>query len=391
MGIVREAALFAAVLPGLLAAADIDQNLKDVFAKAKGERVAVVGLGDSNQRFGGHGWTMYMAAALSGRFGCWGSGVAWASPEAGHDAFSGWCVPPGATTRVSWRNGQLNLPAHHPLGLDGPLRFTYSYGTFKEGAGSFMPSIRVDQPPWTVLASSPELKTANGAFGVERAVVELPARPGRGAPLMFSAAPVSVDIVGPFRGECMQVENLGKTSGIAYSTLYAVGGKSLRYMLKTIRDDWGEAKVAEFLREVRAPLTGSKTCVVMISSGLNDRNEPPPGDSPAAFRDRLRCLVDTLEKAWLRAGGAKETIFFAFMPSHPVAVPDDPKLVAYREEACRLARSLPNASCILLPELVPQAEMAAKKYYDQGVASSPHLSPAGYAALSEAVAAAIAK
>ncbi len=395
------------------AADAVDQKLKDVFAKAKSERVAVVGIGDSNQRFGGHGWSKYMAAALSESFGCWGSGAVWANrakedaakygdapEELAKNAFSYWYLPAGETARVSWRNGQLSIPAEHPMDLKGPLRFSYRYGSFKEGEGSFMPSIRVDQLPWTILASSPSVKTASGSFEAKCASVELPADPARTQQLMFSAAPVSSDIKGPFCGECMQVENLDKRSGIAYSTLYARGGQSLFNMLSTLREEFGEARAAEFFKEVRAPLTGSKTCIVMISSALNDRNSKSPsigpkggfpGDSPEAFADNLRGIVDALEKDWILAGGSKETIFFAFMPSHPLSDPDDPKLTAYREEAVALAKSLPNAGCILLPELVGHKEMAAKKYYDKGTASNPHLSPEGYEAISNAVARALSK
>ena len=64
-----------------------------------------------------------------------------------------------------------------------------------------------------------------------------------------------------------------------------------------------------------------------------------------------------LEDAWIKAGGAKENIYFAFMPSHPISTPDDKKLVSYRQAAKELAASLPNASCIMLPELAPQKTM----------------------------------
>ena len=397
----------------LMAADVVDQKLKDVFAKARTERVAVVGIGDSNQRFGGHGWSKYMAAALSGTFGAWGSGVIWASrfdddskrygqppEELSKDSFSYWYLPDGETARVSWRNGQLNLSASHPMDLKGPLRFTCRYRTFKEGAGSFLPSVRIDQPPWTVLVSSQPVSSVSGSFEVRHASIDLPADAGRSQALMFSAAPVNVDVKGPLFWECMQAENTGKSSGIAYSTLYARGGQSLFDMLKTIREEFGDTRTAEFFKEIRAPLNGSKTCIVMISSALNDRNGKSAsigprggfsGDSREAFRDNLQGIVTALENDWVTAGGSKETIFFAFMPSHPLAVPDDPKLVAFREEAFALANTLPNASCIMFPAIIDQKEMAAKKYYDRGVESSPHLSPEGYEALSDAVARAIAK
>lgn len=391
----------------------VDQKLKDFMGTSRQQRIAVIGIGDSNQRFGGHGWTKYMAQALEDEFGCWGTGLQWCSrsfvteeetrrsgaapKELADEAFSYWYLGDQVSARVDWRNGQLSIPAEHPMDIKGPLKFRLVYGTFKEGAGSFQPSVRVNQPPWNIIASTiVPINSSTGSFGKTSCAVELPSDTSRNIPLMFSVSPVNADIKGPFFGECLEAENTAKQAGIAYHTLYAVGGQSLYDMLKTVR----EAGVIDFFRQVRAPLNGDKRCVVIINSGLNDRNENErsigprggfDGGSRDAYRDNLEGLAAFLEKEWLAAGGQGETIHFVFMPSHPVSTPDDPALVAYREEAVSLSRKLPNASCVMLSNLVRQVEMVERKYYDQGVPSSPHLSPEGYEGLSKATAKALSK
>ena len=397
----------------LHAADAVDQKTKDAISKARQQRIAVIGIGDSNQRFGGHGWTKYMAQALEDKFGCWGTGLQWCSPyfvteeeakrsgpvpkELADGAFSYWYLGDQVSARVDWRNGQLHIAPEHPMDIKGPMKFRLVYGTFKEGAGSFQPSVRVNQPPWNIIANaSAPINSATGSLGKASCSVELPADPSRNTPLMFSVSPVNSEIKGPFFGECLEAENTAKEAGIAYHTLFAAGGQSLYDMLKTIREE----NVTDFFQQVRVPLNGDKRCIVIINSGLNDRNENEKsigpnggfdGKSRDAYRDNLEGLTTCLEKCWLAAGGQRETIHFIFMPSHSLSTPDDTALVSYREEAVSLSKKLPNASYVLFSELVSQREMAEKKYYDQGVSSSPHLSKEGYEALSNAVAKALSE
>ena len=58
---------FCVVLVAAQASAEpgVDAKLKAAFARAATERVAVIGIGDSNQRFGGHGYTAAMPRALA--------------------------------------------------------------------------------------------------------------------------------------------------------------------------------------------------------------------------------------------------------------------------------------------------------------------------------------
>ncbi|HEY3377643.1 MAG TPA: hypothetical protein VGL77_09140 [Armatimonadota bacterium] len=390
----------------------VSPRLQAAFARAKTERVAVIGIGDSNQRFGGHGWSRYMAQSLTERFGAYGTGLQFMRTppaEAGQPAveipaelkdkaYGGWYLAEGAHVKPDWRQGSsLYLVGTDLMDVTGPLRFHLIYGTFPAGTGAFQPMVRRGTPPWTPLLSE-KVSPAPGAYGFAEHVLTLPADATRTWNLHYGVTPVNEEVVGPFYGVCQWAENTAKTSGLSYQTLYAAGGQSLYDMLKTF-NGYLPAQLTDYFVQVRASLNGSKTCVVMISSGLNDRNERElsigpkgglVGDSKEAFGDNLLGIFRVLQDAWVRAGGTASTIHFAVMPSHPQSDPDDAELVSYLQAARDVTASVPNASVIQLSALVSYQDMVEKKMYDKGVASSPHLSPVGYETLSRAVANALA-
>lgn len=390
----------------LCKAKPLTSGTKEAFAKIRTERVAVIGIGDSNQRFGGHGWSHYMAEALEQTFGQWGTELKWMSstkeetakygppPEAFANCRAGWYLPAGETARVNWQHGQLYIQSNSLINVTGSLLFHIRYGTFSEGEGTFQPSVRKDQAPWSILDSHSPISTASAKMELIDTSISLPADPNRAFQLMFSASPVNKDIIGPFFASCFQAENTEKKTGVAYSTLYAAGGQSLFDMLNTFKNVLGPEKCKDYFQQIRKPLNGDKRCIIMISSALNDRNEKEnsigpkgnlPSSSPEGFSDNLKGIVNTLQTAWIQAGGTPDTIFFAFMPSHALGDPDDAKLINYRAQAVSLANQLPNAGCILIPELVSYQEMVENKYYNKGSVSNPHLSRKGYKALSEAI------
>jgi len=405
--------LLLACMAIITAAEPVSPKLQAAFARARTERVAVVGMGDSNQRFGGHGWSQHMAQALMARFGAFGTGLSPMYPTRRDDApadppapaafadlaLSGWYVPAGKTQPWHWSNAaQLYLTTDHPLGIAGPLRFHLIHGTFPENKGACQPMVRRNVAPYDILKSV-EFNPATGAYGFTDQTLDLPADPARNFDLMFGVVPWTGQVTGPFFGEMLWCENTAKTAGLCYQTLYSRGGQSLFDMLTTCRQEFGPARLTDYFTQLRRQLNGAQTCVVVINSGLNDRNEKEPsigpkggfpGDSKDAFGDNLAGIVQALQDAWGRAGGTPETIHFLFMPSHHLSDPDDAKLVAYRQAAAELAASLPNASFIDISKLVSYRDMVEKKYYALGVASDPHLSAEGFAAISQAVADAIA-
>jgi lysophospholipase L1-like esterase len=386
----------------------VGDKLKAAIARSRMERVAVIGIGDSNQRFGGHGYTAAMPVALARIAPIYATDMAvyreWnekdgpaptAAPEALSRLAAGWYIAPGATGKVSWRNGLLIVPADHPLDVRGPLRFHFTYGTFAEGASVFEPVVRRDRAPWTVLASSKRpVSTAAGQQALARLTLDLPADSSRDYPVQFMPQNVQAEINGPFFAVHAVAENTARKNGLAYHTLYGVGGHSVKDMLTAFRER-GPARVKTFFTDVRGLLNGSMTAVIVIHSGLNDRNRSEPSIGPAGgfvsstlegYADNLEGLVRFLTAAWIEAGGTPETVHFAFMPSHALGDPDDEKLVSYRKAASELAARLPNASMIDIPALVPYAEMKAGGYYDKGRSSDAHLDRKGYDAITAALA-----
>ncbi len=405
------------LLSGLLNGAEptiLPENLRKAFATAKTERVAIVALGDSNQQFGGHGWSYYMARALGETFGCYGSTLMFYHQDRGKDApipaeapaalatkaYDYWYVPAGQTGYVGWRNGTVIIPADHPLNVRGSLRFHLTYGTFDDAGGSFQPVIRRDSPPWTVLKSmDSSVETQTGRPQLTDLVMDLPADSSRDYPLQFMPAALNKPIQGAFLLSAAHCENLDKASGIAYHTLYAGGGQSVCDMVVSLREKRHE-HLASFFSLARTPLNGAKTCVVMINSGLNDRNEnelsvgPNHGlesSSPEGYVDNLEGVTQTLLEGWIKAGGNRDSIFFVYIPSHALGDPEDTKLVSYRAAAGQLAQKNNRAAMIDLSSLVPYRVMEQSKFYDQGTSSSPHLDRKGYQAISEAVAEALAR
>ena len=383
-------------------------QLKERLIRAETERVAIIGIGDSNQRFGGQGYSFHMEKALAKRLGCYAASLVYykhyqerdapaapSAPEAlAKLAFSYWYIPGGSSASVSWKNGLLIVRQDHPLGIQGNLRFHLTYGIPENGAGIFTPMVRRDEAPWTILArEKPAVQTGPAVPGLVHYTLDLRADSTRNYPLQFSPTSLTEAIPGEFFATAAACENMDKQSGIAYHTLYAAGGQSLFDMLTQFKAK-GPVRLAEYFSRVRELLNGKKTCVIMITSGLNDRNEkelsigPKAGlasSTPEGFADNLHGIVTTLQEAWVLAGGTEDTLHFAFMPSHVLASPDDVKLVGYRQAARRLAGQLPNASMINLEELVPYEEMLRNKYYDNNASTSPHLDSKGYEAIADAL------
>ncbi len=386
---------------------DIDPELKNFLAHSRQERVAVVGIGDSNQRFGGHGWSEYMADSFQQHFGAFGTGVILCANTVADQAngtknsgapeplditaFSYWYLPSGVNQKLNWDIAGLLVPANHPLNIKGNLEYQLVYGTFKESGGSIRPTVRMDKAPYTALQSLAIINTDADIVALKSATLTIDADPNRDYPLRFSPAPTPSVISGPSLLAYATVVNSEKNSGCSYQTLYAVGGHSLFDMLTNLKKRSTDG-IATYFQAIRNTLNGRKSCLIMINSGLNDlhakgKSFSPEGSdissSPDSYRNNLLKLVRLLEGAWIKAGGAKETIFFVFMPSHPISTPDNPMLVSYRQAAAELAKMLPNAACIMLPELVSQETMDKGGYYDK--ASKYHLSRIGYQKISEAV------
>lgn len=399
-------------------------GLREALGRAGTERVAVIGIGDSNWGFNGKGWGYYFAKWLISRYGCYGTGLVPAGLQYGAQ-YSGYLVnagrnnagtnsgapsalndyaPPtsglmpsyayvasGGTQAIDSLTYAYILKAAHPLDVTGALKYRLSYGTFVTGSTTYTPRIRKDAPSYDTLANGATINPVTGSYGIVDYEVSLTADPARNYDTAFTPAPVSSTLTGPFAGYYWSTENTGKTAGLSVQNLVSYAGASTRAFAAALIA-FGEPALDEYFRQVRLGLTSTnKTAVVLINSGANDRNETlaslgplaiADGDSPEAYADNLAAIVELLTTSWENAGGSPETIHFCFIPTHPISEPDDAEMIAYRVKAGEEASSLSNASAIMLPAVVAQREFVTGVYYDN--AGAIHLEDIGYDAVAEA-------
>lgn len=400
-----------------------DENIKIVnksklaaaLNRSKSERVAVIGMSDSNMQFDARGYSWYFAKALYENFGCYGTGLyqigsgthnlylassydgeADDAAPAALDVFGSSsetlpayvCIPDGSSKSVGSSGGVFaKTSAYHPIEASGNIRFRYTFGRFALGTDhSHTPLVRRAESPWSTLASGASRNVVTGTDELEDYIIDMAAGTAEDSyPLNMLSRTNNTTMPGPFYWLYAQAANSDKTSGVSHNTFVSHSGGSLRDMLSNL-NSFGSTGLGEYMRQVRLELTSTnKTAVVWINSGLNDRNEssaslgPSPvsdGDSPAAYEDNLRGIVTAVQDAWVAQGGTASTIHFCFMPSHPQSKPDDSELDAYRQVAAKLATELDNASCVLLQNIAGYDEFDAGGWYDG--AGNAHLENIGY-------------
>ncbi len=401
------------------------ENLREFWAAAGTRRVDVVQIGDSTQLFGGHGWDEGWNRGLHDRFGLYATGVHSAGENAGNGAGVGWecttmasasqhqflyagapaevdatCqstliplgylyVPPGSTANSNSNSG-MALSAASPLGVNGPLRFHYRFGRFATvNAGTFRPVVRLDVPPYTNLSPLISIGT-DGQPGLNAGFIDVPAAV-RDAPVAFRWAQAGGPAIsGPFFGSWMRVERVDKAAGAAVSALYAAGSKTTRdgaLALMNVNDQ----TLVTFFSVVRSLQPAPARVLIRVSFGVNDRNMVAgsvgtggysPGNSGAAFGDNTRAIISRIEQLWTAQGWELSELFFVISPSAPIAEPDDPFLLQYRDAADAVAASLPRVASVRFDRLTNDAEMAAKGWYNASF-DHIHLSRAGFVALSD--------
>ena len=104
-------------------------------------------------------------------------------------------------------------------------------------------------------------------------------------------------------------------------------------------------------------------------------------DSAAAYLDNLEAMTKRIEDIWELAGWDKSELFFLVMPSHPVADPDDAKLIGYRKAASSYAATRQRSSFIDLTNLTTSAEMLASGWYQAAGTDKNHLTQNAFEAL----------
>lgn len=390
-------------------------------------RVDVVGIGDSNELFGGHGWDEGWTKALHERFGLfatalltpgenlgngagagWGCGVfstlgsgqfRYAGAPAAQEAFmpaSPWLRPQsylyvgaGEVAATGSNNGVYVL-ASGGVDVDSRLRFHFSFATFPGAASAgFTPVVRLQQPPYSTLANG-GLVGVDGGGAPSHGWVEIPAA-SRGADLNFRINAFGAPLAGPFLLYSMRAEDVDRPEGASFTTLYADGGRTARDMAERLLLAPDNQLLLFFGRLRALQAQGARRVVVRVNTGLNDRNETRasvgpapalPGNSGAAFADNLRAIVLRLRGVWALAGWPEEELWLVLSVSHPVSDPDDPLLTTYRREAARVGAEFPRCAAVNLAALTSAAEMLAQGWYQAGGADRNHLTAPAFEALS---------
>ncbi|MEC9373680.1 MAG: hypothetical protein VYC34_07540, partial [Planctomycetota bacterium] len=384
------------------------------FEAALTERVDIVGIGDSNQLFQADGFDHGWHVALAERYGLYATGLITmnSGPNAGDryqrlGAMGATTGAPAALHRFldpgmggilpfkysylgdeqsQGGNAGMSINADCPLDVDADLRFHFTYGVFGEGAGAFLPQVRMGVPPWTPLATSPMgIDPGLGAGGMlEDHALDLPAA-HRGYSIQYLVKPSATMVQGPFFGLYIRAENLERSAGASYHTLLARGGEGARTFAIDLQQASDEY-LTEFFRRVRALQGPTKRVLVRINTGVNDRNDdglPSVGpiggyssDTPEGYADNLQGVIDRIQGIWHLNGWADEELFFLLTASHPISAPDDPEVQTYRAAAAALCAVNPRTASVNFDALISAIEMEALGWYDP--AARVHLSLRGY-------------
>ncbi len=395
-------------------------------AAVHNDRADVVMLGDSNQLHSGYGFEGAYINALSTRVGIYATGIHWCGenngigrgmgegystilPGSGFSGFSFSGAPialdqfarlynPDAGAEYLYVPQGATLPGARQVGMSlstkldrtAALRFWIVDGVFNSGAGQYTPYARLGLPPWSTLAQFASTSTSGASEAALRTQsYPMPPDPLRTGPLEFRFSPTwyNEGFVGPLFLLWQRLEQV-EASGASVHTLYAVGGKSARFMANTMVNA-SDAILSAYLTEVRRlQPEGNHHTLVRMQQGLNDRNEilPSvgnallPGDSPAAFADNIVATIERIRAIWTGLGFAEQELAFVVVTPFNVAEPQDVDLEGYRDAAASLTLSYPNLAVVDHGALIPYEQLVDSGYF-YNASDRNHLSTAGFNAV----------
>lgn len=384
----------------------------DAISRAATRRVDVVAFGDSNQFMDGYGFDFALRDALTSRFGLYATppltGGAYGTQTGATDTqkskalagipynylAEGTFTGSGANGLFAGQSSENQL---YKLNPSAKLRCHFAYSTFATGSGSFNVGARLESSPYTSLGSSGAINTNTGTETYKLSSFDVAAGDRSGNQLGFRFANVNQTLTAPFLSYFMRVEDVDKSNGICFSTLYGRGGQSLWDMNSTMNSEYTKAELTNYFSEIRRlqlEKNQNPLVVIYINSGLNDQNETSSpswgwrestdGKSATAYLDNLEALAKRVADVWQLNGWDETELFFWINPSHPTSTPDAAKLKAYRKAAFTFAGSRARVSVVDFENLTSEAEMIVNDWYRTAEDHS-HLKLAGYEALSQRI------
>lgn len=313
-----------------------NEGLREVFNAARAQRIALVGIGDSNQLFDTQGWEAAWHWTLAGRYGLWGTSLVSAGEDYGFSSSIG--TGAGVQAAAPQNNGSFQFtsapetcgywlsvfPGISPAGylyvpveseipgtatphgmvltgasgldLSARLRFSFTHALFEEGrtlnafvsegnwGGSVIAQQKfsTDGPRSSPASGAPQRPRGEGHGGghpvpapIVTDSIELPPDPQRSWSLRLWFGDDRGRARGPLFLTYMHAENPDRATGAAVHTLYGLGGSSTRDMAAAIVGAPIEQLLLYFQR-IRESLGPNPRVVVRISSGVNDRSEWMP-------------------------------------------------------------------------------------------------------------------
>jgi hypothetical protein len=396
------------------------------------QRVDFVSLGDSNQLFNGIGWDQGFHVALQQIAPSFGTGLitmytnggttqghyysslssgqtfaTTGAPSAVQKYFDiglgnlGHIRPAYLESGTASATAQLgiNIDVGWPGGTQNELRYDVYTVSFDSGSGQFRLFHRLSDD--TMQERGSTILTNTGVLG--NIVKSSLTRSARTAPtlttqFMMNQLSYSVNsatpIIGPFFNTYERVTVPATKTGWAVSTLYGIGGQSMRDVAYAMQQASDETLVHFFsiLRADQFEAGAVNACIaITVNFGLNDTNETltsvgpaaiTTGDSAEAFVDNFVALRQRIEGIWTAQGWPTLELNWIIFPSHPISSPDNSKLLAYRKSISQYVSLLPRTQFLNLEEITTSTEMLDNNWYASSSDRS-HLSQEGYEQLSK--------
>ena len=409
------------------------EPVRQAILRAQQRRIDFVGVGDSNQIFGGDfGWDHGYQKAWSDTFGMYATGIlpfagnnlsSWPAVGVNYRASSlgagGWSAatpPPQLNQYVLTADGTQNFPrayledsdsisssqTHYqlviendaPFNISDRLLWHYTYGTFESGSGRFAPSARnVSTTTFHTTTETAPINAATGSFGLADGYLELPAAARQSN---FGFEPFKVlsgnSLEGPFFAQYQRLEIPSVTQGVALSTFLAQGGKSLRHAATSMQEQQDSPAMTEWLRQLVRLQGDDPVMVVHIQHGGNDRNDrvdsvglnPAPSNSGEGFVDNLKAFIDAFRSSVVTSGYSTDQVYF-IVTYHPQAGAfESDKLVEFEEAAINQVASTDNHVAIVRgSKLITPSLMQLSGWYDS--LGDAHLTQAGYEGFAQLV------
>lgn len=411
--------------PDPAAVSGID-SLRRLFSIAQSRRIDFAIIGDSNTRLGAaaSGHENAMARAFAARFGMYATRVEPASPIGGwgqlttgqgggaccyqyitDPAANAFCfpnlsfpcfpgvgvtLPPGATISP-YNNFGMQLFPDCPLGIESALRYHLTHFlTTSATPGFITPSARENYPGnlFHNYASSPSITTTDPTPHIADISMDVPAGARAASGIMFCLVDSGSGFgaVGPATPLWNRVENTARTSGIAYSPLWAQGGKSSRYALLTLQTANVQAATTEWFRQATRLQGAAPALCIQILHGGNDCFDFEPSLGPVGginsstgpgHEDNLRGIISLLRSWWVAAGYDSSNLFFLLGPYHPRPGEDNPLQLAFEDALRSIAASDTQIIAVAGNRLSTPEEFASRGYLLNGN-DIAHLSASGY-------------